>query len=96
MDSLNNQKAVNSHHSKVSAVSPQAHWPSPILNSVIPFKVVTETQNIKTSSSSNQGATASLRGNQSDLKDTNFEYEDNEWDIGKRSPTAIIPLGMLQ
>lgn len=40
-----------------------------------------ETHNIKTNC--NQGVTTSLKGNQTDLKDTNFEYEDNEWDIGK-------------
>jgi hypothetical protein len=45
------------------------------------FKVVSETQNIK--ASSNQSVNNSLKGNQTDLKDTNFEYEDNEWDIGK-------------
>lgn len=46
--------------------------------------MVSETQSNKTSSSSNQGNTSSLKGpGHSDLKDTNFEYEDNEWDIGK-------------
>lgn len=42
--------------------------------------MVSETQNNK--ASSNQSINNSLRGNQTDLKDTNFEYEDNEWDIG--------------
>ena len=27
---------------------------------------------------------AQIKTNQTDSKDTNFEYEDNEWDIGKR------------
>lgn len=44
-------------------------------------KVVSETHNVKTSN--NQGITSSGKANQSELKDTNFEYEDNEWDIGK-------------
>lgn len=42
--------------------------------------MVSETQNNK--ASSNQSINTSLKGNQTDLKDTNFEYEDNEWDIG--------------
>lgn len=46
--------------------------------------MVSETHNNKTSLSCNQGIAANLKGNQTDLKDTNFEYEDNEWDIGKR------------
>ncbi|CRL00017.1 CLUMA_CG013305, isoform A [Clunio marinus] len=59
MDSLNNQKAVNSHHSKV----------------------VSEAHN-KSISSSNQAIITNLKGNHTDLKESNFEYEDNEWDIG--------------
>lgn len=43
--------------------------------------MVSEAQNNKTSSS--QSIANNLKGNQSDLKDTNFEYEDNEWDIGE-------------
>jgi hypothetical protein len=52
------------------------------------FKVVSETQNIK--ASSNQSINNSLKGNQTDLKDTNFEYEDNEWDIGEWKPIFEI------
>lgn len=46
-------------------------------------QVVSETQSNKTISSCNQGIAPSLKGNQTELKESNFEYEDNEWDLGK-------------
>lgn len=52
------------------------------------FKVVSETQNNK--ASSNQTINNSLKGNQTDLKDTNFEYEDNEWDIGENGLEEVF------
>jgi hypothetical protein len=53
----------------------------------IDFKVVKESEvhNNKLNSSSSQGTSTGLKGNQTDIKDTNFEYEDNEWDIGEFS-----------
>lgn len=38
--------------------------------------MVTDNNNRNNSSQSN------IKINQSDTKDTNFEYEDNEWDLG--------------
>lgn len=45
--------------------------------------MVSETHINKVIGSGNQVIATNLKGNQADLKDTNFEYEDNEWDIGK-------------
>lgn len=83
MDSLNKQKAVHSHQSKVTTAAPRANKFK--LNVNFPSKVVSEAHNNKTITSSNQAIIAGLKASQSDLKDTNFEYEDNEWDIGKCS-----------
>lgn len=47
------------------------------------LKVVSEALNTKTSSSGNQGVTTHSKVNPSELKESNFEYEDNEWDIGE-------------
>lgn len=41
--------------------------------------MVVGNHNINKNSSAQQ---SNLKINQSDPKDTNFEYEDNEWDIG--------------
>lgn len=54
--------------------------------------MVSETHNTKTNSSCNQGLATNLKANQADLKDTNFEYEDNEWDIGEWLPRSLRSL----
>jgi len=55
----------------------------PHLNTLVRhFQVVNDHSNKTTKTSQN---------NQSDLKDTNFEYEDNEWDdVGKLSTTIDL------
>jgi hypothetical protein len=88
MDSLSNQKAVNSHHSKVrirSFISERS-----IIHELL--KVASGIQNNKTSG--NQGTASNLKGSQSEPinKDSNFEYEDNEWDIGKMKRNNAISI----
>lgn len=74
MDSLNSQKAVKSHPSKVSVA-----LSSPNAITYLTFFCCRQFQVVN--DQSNKTTVAKVgQSNQSDLRDTNFEYEDNEWD----------------